>query len=59
MNYKVVIELDGKINAEVINRGTHKCTDILNIVQSFGQVIDQKKKEDKVPIFHGVDVRGS
>lgn len=59
MEYKVIIERDGMIKAEVLNRGVHKCTEIINVVQSFGQIVEQKPKEDKVPVFNSVDVRGS
>ena len=50
MEYKVVIENDGSITTDVLNRGKHKCNDILNVTQSFGKTIESTDKPDNQPV---------
>ena len=58
MEYKVIIDTNGTITTDVVNRGVHKCEDIINVVNSFGTVIEKKKKEDHQPVFDKVSIKG-
>ena len=59
MEYKVIVDNEGKITTDVLNRGTHKCNDILQVTQSFGRTVDQKDKSDTTPVHDRISVRGN
>lgn len=51
MKYKIVIDKDGNHTTNVLDKGIHKCQEILQVVGSFGEIVDVKnKKEDDIPV---------
>ena len=59
MEYKIIISNEGEVITDVINRGKHKCNDIIHVAQGFGKVIDKKKKDDTQPVHERINVRGN
>jgi len=59
MEYKVIVENDGNIVTDVINRGKHNCDDIINVSQSFGKIVDKQDKDDNQPVHDRINVKGN
>jgi hypothetical protein len=57
MKYKVTIAKNGSWNTVVIDPGIHKCNDIVQVANSFGQVQSIKDKKDDVPVYDNVHIR--
>ena len=50
--YKVLIEQDGKFQADVICRGERNCGDVVNVFNGFSKLDSVKDKPDTVPNFN-------
>ena len=59
MEYKMVINNEGVITTDVVNRGIHKCDDILNVTTSLGTIVKRTKKDDKVPVHERINIKGN
>lgn len=57
MKYKVKIAKDGTWNTTVIDPGVHKCSDIVQVANSFGNVQSVKDKKDDVPVHDSIHIR--
>jgi hypothetical protein len=56
LKYKVNIKKNGNWNTIVLDPGKHKCADIVNVVNSFGDVKSVKDKKDDVPLKTNIHV---
>lgn len=56
MKYKVTITKDGSWNTTVIDPGTHKCNDIVQVANSFGNIQSIKDKKDDVPVHDNIHI---
>ncbi len=58
LKYKVNVKKDGTWNTSVIDPGRHKCADIVQVVNSFGDVKSVKDKKDDVPVRDNIHIGG-
>lgn len=58
MRYKVVIQPDGSWETAVLDPQTHRCSDIVNVIGSFGEIKSVKDKKDDVPVKTNIQIRG-
>jgi hypothetical protein len=58
MKYKVTIHNDGTWGCDVVNKERHACAEIVNVIGSFGQVVNVKDKQDDVPVTDTVHIGG-
>jgi len=58
MKYKVTIGSDGTWGCNVVDKERHACSEIVNVIGSFGQITTVKDKRDDVPVRDSVHVGG-
>jgi len=58
MKYKVIVHHDGSWNCDVLNHEKHQCSEIVNVIGSFGEIKAVKDKRDEVPVKDSIHIIG-